>query len=83
MHSRDRSRQLIDHDRSNRLSGSELERKLGTVELCRRDESHNPKKTEMMNSNNVKPTLDADLHVGSKSNREKRERKETTGRTEK
>lgn len=81
MHSLDRPRQLIGRGRSNRLSGSEHERKLGTVELCRRDESHNPKKTEMMNSNNVKPTSGADLQVG-KSDREKRERKETMGRTE-
>ena len=82
VHSLDRSRQLIDHGRSNRLPSSEHKKQLGTVELCHRDESHKPKKTGMMNSNNVKPASDADLHV-SKSNREKRERKETTERTEK
>lgn len=81
MYSLDRSRRLIGrNERSNRLPSTEHERKLGTVDLCRRDGSHNPKRTEMMNTNNAKHTLGTDR---DKSNREKRERKETVERTEK
>ena len=80
IHSRDRSKQLIDHSRSSRLASTERESKIGTVELCHSDANLNPKETADMNANNVKPTSDADL---GKSNRGKREQKGTMGRTTK
>ncbi len=82
VHSHGRSRQLVDRSRSSRLSNTERkrEKKLETAELCDKDKSHNPKPTEIVNTNNMKPTSDADL---DSSNREKRERKETTRRAAK
>lgn len=81
MHSLDRSRRLIDRNvRSKRLPSAEHERKLGTVELRRKDGCHKPKRMEMMNTNSGERTLGADR---GKSNREKRERKEPVERTEK
>jgi hypothetical protein len=81
VHSHGRSRQLVDRSRSS-LSNTERkrEKRLETAELCDRDKSHNPKQTEIVNTNNMKPTSDADL---DNSNREKRENKETTRRAAK
>ena len=74
IHSHDRSRELVDRNRTNRLSSieHECERKLKTAELCHRDKSHNPNKTEVINTNNMKPTRTSDADL-DKNNREERE----------